>query len=64
MTSLTINNTCVKHVPHVPSISVVAHNFDDADYYTFCEVCEQNIEQFSFYDDDCGVRYSNWKVSN
>jgi len=63
MTTLTINNTCVKHVPHVPAISVVAHNFDDADYYTFCEVCEQNIEQFSFYDDDCGVRYSNWSVS-
>jgi len=67
MTTLTLTNNidlCAKaHTPHKESISVVAHNADDADYYTFCEVCEQNIEMFSFYDDDCGVRYSKWKVS-
>lgn len=67
MTTLTLTNNidlCSKeHTPHKESISVVAHNADDADYYTFCEVCEQNIEMFSFYDDDCGVRYSKWKVS-
>ena len=68
MTTLTINNNntslCSKgHTPHKESISVVAHNFDDADYYTFCEVCEQNIEMFSYYDDDCGTRYSKWSVS-
>ena len=39
------------------------HNADDADYYTFCEVCEQNIDRFSYYDDDCGVRYSKWSVT-
>lgn len=61
MTTLTIK--CEKHVPHVEAISVIAHDFDSAEYYTFCENCEQNIEQFSFYDDDCGVRYSKWKVS-
>ena len=61
MNSLQIE-VCKVHTPHVPAISVVAHNFDDADYFTFCEVCEQNITQFSFYDDDCGVRYSSWKV--
>jgi len=54
---------CEKHVPHKESISVIAHDFDSADYYTFCEVCEQNIESFSFYDDDCGTRYSKWSVS-
>ena len=63
MTTLTINTVCVKHTPNKAAISVVAHNADDADYYTFCEVCEQNIEMFSFYDDDCGVRYSKWSVS-
>jgi hypothetical protein len=67
MTTLTINNntnTCAKgHTPHKESISVIAHDFDSADYFTFCEVCEQNIESFSFYDDDCGVRYSKWSVS-
>lgn len=64
MTTLTINEVCKTHTPNKSAISVIAHNADDADYYTFCEVCEQNIERFSFYDDDCGVRYSNWKVSN
>lgn len=67
MTTLTITNDinlCSKgHTPHKESISVVAHNADDADYYTFCEVCENNIEMFSFYDDDCGVRYSKWSVT-
>jgi hypothetical protein len=53
----------VSHTPNKSAISVIAHDFDSADYYTFCEVCEQNIEQFSFYDDDCGVRYSKWTVS-
>lgn len=63
MTTLTLTTNCVKHTPHKESISVVAHNAEDADYYTFCEVCEQNIECFSFYDDDCGVRYSKWSIS-
>ena len=66
MTTLTINTNktiCLNgklHTPHRESISIVAHNGEDADLYTFCEVCESNITQFSFYDDDCGIRYSKW----
>ena len=68
MTTLTINtNTidiCSKgHTPHKESISVVAHNFDSADYYTFCEVCENNIDMFSFYDDDRGMVYTKWSIT-
>jgi hypothetical protein len=60
MTTLTIQ--CEKHIPNKSAISVIAHDFDSADYFTFCEVCEQNIKSFSFYDEDCGVRYSKWTV--
>lgn len=66
MTTLTINKSaCLEgklHTPHKESISVVAYNADDADYYTFCEVCENNISQFSFYDDDRGIVYSKWSI--
>jgi predicted Fe-Mo cluster-binding NifX family protein len=64
MTTLTINTVCVSHTPNKSAISVIAHDFDSADYFTFCEVCEQNIESFSFYDDDRGTVYSKWKVSH
>jgi hypothetical protein len=66
MTTLTINKNkslCLDnklHTPHRESISVVAHNGEDADLYTFCEVCENNISQFSFYDEDRGIVYSKW----
>ena len=68
MTTLTITNTttndCSKgHTPHKESISVVAHSFENADYFTFCEVCEQNIDSFCFYDDDRGIVYSKWSVT-
>jgi len=63
MTTLTINEVCVKHTPHKESISVIAHDFDSADYFTFCENCEQNIESFSFYDDDRGTVYTKWTLS-
>lgn len=63
MTTLTINEVCKTHTPNKSAISVIAHNFDSADYYTFCEVCENNIERFSFYDDDRGVVYTKWSVS-
>jgi hypothetical protein len=50
MSTLTLNTitttTCVKHVPHMESIS----NVNDSQY-TFCEVCEQNIDRF-YIDDD------------
>ena len=67
MTTLTINNNttlCDKgHTPHKESISVVAHSFYEADYYTFCEVCENNIDCFSFYDEDRGIVYSKWSIT-
>lgn len=57
MTTLTINNnttTCVKgHTPHMESIS-----FHNETRYTFCEVCEQNID--SFYIDDDYDRLPFW----
>ena len=67
MTTLTINNIptnlCAKeHTPNEAAISVVATSFDDADYYTFCEVCEQNIKSFCYYDEDRGTVYTNWTV--
>jgi predicted Fe-Mo cluster-binding NifX family protein len=62
MTTLTINEVCKTHTPNESAISVVAHDFYAADYFTFCEVCEQNIESFSFYDDDRGTVYTKWVV--
>jgi predicted Fe-Mo cluster-binding NifX family protein len=59
----TINQVCKTHVPNKAAISVVASSFNDAEYFTFCEVCEQNIDSFCFYDDDRGVVYSKWSVT-
>lgn len=60
MNSLTI--VCDTHTPHVPSISTVWNSSDSSDSFTFCEVCEQNITRFGFYDDERGMIHSNWKV--
>lgn len=64
MTTLVKNKSlCVENALHTPNkaaISVVAFSFAEADYFTFCEVCEQNIESFSFYDEDRGTVYSKW----
>jgi len=60
MNSLTI--VCDTHTPHVPAISTVWNNSDSSDSFTFCEVCEQNITRFGFYDDERGMIHSNWKV--
>jgi hypothetical protein len=48
------------HIANRKAISVVAHNFYDADEYSFCETCEQNVSRFSFYDEDRGMVYSKW----
>ena len=61
MTTLTIK--CEKHIPFVPAISTIVHDFDSDSQFTFCETCEQNIERFSFYDDDRGSVTTKWKVS-
>ena len=59
----TLNKECVKHTPNKNAISYVS-GFADVDFrYTFCEVCEQNIDQFSFYDDDRGIVWTNWTVT-
>lgn len=63
MTTLTNTIQCVKHVPNRQAISIVAHSFEDADEFTFCESCEQNIERFSFYDEDRGTVYSKWSLT-
>jgi hypothetical protein len=54
MTTLTINNVCKKHTPHVPAISMVGD-----DQFTFCEVCEENIERW--YDDSDPERLPMWR---
>jgi len=59
MTTLTINNVCKKHTPHLPAISEVNDN-----QFTFCEVCEQNIERW--YNDTDPERlpmWTSWVVS-
>ena len=62
----TLNKTqCVNgnlHTPNRKAISIVVHNFDCSDYFTFCEVCEQNISAFSFYDEDRGDVLSKWSI--
>jgi hypothetical protein len=63
MSTLTNTIECVKHVPAVEAISTVSHSFDDSTQYTFCIECEQNIDRFSFYDDDRGIVYSKWGVT-
>jgi len=62
MTSLTINTVCDVHTPNVSAISTVWNNSDSSDSFTFCEVCEQNITRFGFYDDERGMIHSKWKV--
>ena len=64
MTSLIINNpitsTCDKgHTPHKESISIV-----DDTRYTFCEVCEQNIDSWYIYDDyDRLPFWTKWTIT-
>ncbi len=59
----TLTTKCVKHIPFVPAISTIAHDFDSDSQFTFCQECEQNIERFSFYDDDRGSIYTQWKLT-
>jgi hypothetical protein len=59
MTTLTINNVCKEHTPNKPAISDVADT-----QFTFCEMCENNIERY-YYDGDPErlPEWSDWKVS-
>ena len=60
---ITLTIKCEKHEPMVEAISTISHSFDEDSQYTFCIICEQNIERFSFYDDDRGSVTTKWKVS-
>jgi len=50
---------CKLHTPFISAISDVADT-----QYTFCEVCENNIERY-YYDGDPDrlPEWSDWKVS-
>ena len=59
MTTLTINTVCKEHTPHISAISMVGD-----EQFTFCEVCENNIERW--YNDTDPERlpmWTDWKVS-
>ena len=59
MTTLTINEVCKVHTPNKSAISMVGD-----ERFTFCEVCENNIE--SWYNDtdpDCLPMWTRWVVS-
>ena len=60
---ITLTIKCEKHEPMVEAISTISHSFDEDSQYTFCIICEQNIERFSFYDDDRGSVTTKWGVS-
>ena len=62
MTTLVKNTVCVKHTPFIPAISTVSVGYD-AEQFTFCENCEQNIERSSFEDSDRGNVWTKWVVS-
>jgi hypothetical protein len=59
MNSNVINTVCVSHTPNKSAISMVVD-----EQFTFCEICENNIERW--YDDTDPERlpmWSDWKVS-
>ena len=59
MTTITLTTQCVTHTPNKSAISEVGD-----DQFTFCEVCEQNIERwYNDTDPDCLPMWTRWKVS-
>ena len=66
MTTLTnnITTTCDKgHTPHLESVSLDNSNFVMIEY-TFCEVCEQNIDRFYIDDDyDRLPFWTKWSIT-
>jgi hypothetical protein len=61
MTTLTITK-CATHTPHLEAVSTIVHDSEYVTKHTFCESCEQNIECFSFYDDDRGIVWAKWSA--
>jgi RNA polymerase-binding transcription factor DksA len=59
MTTLTINTVCKEHTPHLSAISSI-----NDEQYTFCEVCENNIDRFWLeFDGDRLDMWSEWRVT-
>jgi hypothetical protein len=58
MTTLNTLTVCKEHTPHLSAISEV-HDTQ----YTFCEVCEQNIDRFWLDDPDRLPMWSKWGVT-
>jgi hypothetical protein len=59
MTLLLETKVCLVHTPRVEAISTVG----DAEY-TFCVICESNIDRFWIFDDyDCLPFATEWSVS-
>lgn len=55
----TMTRECVSHTPNK-----IAKEFHNDVCYTFCEMCEQNIESFYMdFDSDRLSGWSDWKVS-
>jgi hypothetical protein len=56
----TLQNTiCKEHTPHLSAIS--SHNDEE---YTFCEVCENNIDRFWLeFDGDRLDMWSEWRIT-
>ena len=50
----TLNTVCKEHTPNKIAISMVGD-----EQFTFCEVCEQNIERW--YDDSDPERLPMWR---
>ena len=56
MTTLTI---CKEHTPHLSAISSIRD-----EEYTFCEVCENNIDRFWLeFDGDRLDMWSEWRIT-
>ena len=59
MTTLTINTVCKEHTPNISAISNVGD-----EQFTFCEMCENNIERFWLeFDGDRLDMWSKWTIS-
>ncbi len=59
MNSNVIIQVCKSHVPNK-----IAKSFHNDTCYTFCEICENNIESFYVeHDSDRLSMWSDWEVS-
>jgi RNA polymerase-binding transcription factor DksA len=56
----TLQNTiCKEHTPHLSAISSI-----NDEEYTFCEVCENNIDRFWLeFDGDRLDMWSEWRIT-